>query len=91
MTSKQEIKDLFTAELLNTAEYQIVLQIKQFIKDEIIIPNIQKNIKFNFQSPLTIEQMNNIQLCFYIEFGFNLNDGDITGDYCMIDMKYFLV
>ncbi len=90
MTSKQEIKDLFIAELLNTAEYQIVLQIKQFIKDEIIIPNIQKNIRFNFQVPLTKEQIENIQLCFYIEFGFNLNDGDINGDYCMIDMRNFL-
>ena len=35
MTSKQEIKDLFVAELKNTPQYQIILDIKQLILNEI--------------------------------------------------------
>ena len=48
MSSKQEIKDLFIAEIKNTSEYQIVLKLKQFILDEIAAPNIHEI--FNYYS-----------------------------------------
>jgi hypothetical protein len=88
MSSKQEIKDLFVAELKNIPEYQIVLRIKQFIIDEINTPNIQETVIFNFDTPLTKEQQNNLSLCGVVEFGFKL---DNMSDFCVaIDMKKFL-
>ena len=57
MSSKQEIKDLFINEIKNTIEYQIVLQIKAFILNEIATPNIQDEIIYNFETPLNKEQI----------------------------------
>ena len=88
MTSKQVIKDAFTAELLNTPEYQIILNIKQAILHEISTPNIQETVVFDFETPLTTEQQNNIKLCMIIEFGFFTNSIDSYRVY--IDMKKFL-
>ena len=86
--SKQEIKDLFINELLNTPEYQIVLKLKQYILDEIATPNIQQTFAYNFETPLSQEQQNNMKLCMIIEFGFstdNMNENCVV-----IDMKKFL-
>ena len=88
MSSKQEIKTLFTTELINTPEYQIILSIKQFILNEIATPNIQEIIVYNFEAPLTNEQQSNLKLCGIIEFGFKL---DTMNENCVvIDMKKFL-
>jgi len=89
MSSKQEIKDLFILELKNTPEYQIVLKIKEFILNEIATPNIQKEVVYNFETPQTEEQLNNITLCMIIEFGFSTNN--ISSNCVFIDMVKFLI
>ncbi len=88
MSSKEEIKNLFIAEIKNTPEYQIVLQIKAFILNEIAAPNIQEEVLYNFETPLNKEQINNIKLCMLIEFGFSTNNMSSTAIF--IDMKKFL-
>ncbi len=88
MTSKQEIKDLFVAELKNTPQYQIILDIKQLILNEIATPNIQSQIIYNFSSIQTKEEQNIIKLCSINEFGFELSN--INDNYVIIDMKQFL-
>ena len=47
MSSKQEIQNAFEAELKNTPQYQIVLNIKNLIMQEIATPNIQSSILYN--------------------------------------------
>jgi hypothetical protein len=88
MSSKQEIKDLFVAELLNTPEYQIILNIKQLILNEIATPNIQENVIYTFENLLTKDQQNILSLCSIVEFGFKI---DNMNEFCaVIDMKKFL-
>jgi len=88
MSSKQEIRNAFTAELMNTPEYQIILNIKQTILNEISAPHIEESVVYNFETPLTIEQMNNIKLCMILEFGFYTDN--ISSNCVFIDMKNFL-
>lgn len=88
MSSKEEIKDLFIAEIKNTPEYQIVLQMKAFILNEIATPNIQEEVIYYFESPLNKQQQKNIQLCMIIEFGFYTINMSSTAVF--IDMKKFL-
>jgi hypothetical protein len=88
MSSKQEIKDLFIAEIKNTPEYQIVLQIKAFILNEIATPNIQEEVIYFFETPLNKQQLKNIQLGMVVEFGFYTNN--MATDCIFIDMKKFL-
>ena len=88
MSSKNLIKDLFIAEIKNTPEYQIVLQIKQFILNEIATPNIQEIVVYNFETPLSKEQINNIKLCMIVEFGFSTENMSMYS--IIIDMKQFL-
>lgn len=88
MSSKNLIKDAFTAEIKNTPEYQIVLQIKALILEEIAAPHIQKEVVYNFDTPLSKDQQNNIKLCMIVEFGFFT---DNIGENCIIiDMAKFL-
>jgi len=88
MSSKQEIKDLFVAELINTPEYQIILNIKQLILNQIATPNIQEAVVYNFENPLTKDQQNILSLCSIVEFGFKI---DNMNEFCVvIDMKKFL-
>ena len=88
MSSKQEIKDLFIAEIKNTPEYQIVLQMKAFILNEIATPNIQEEVIYYFESPLNKQQLKNIQLGMIVEFGFSTNN--VASDCIFIDMRKFL-
>lgn len=88
MTSKSYIKDLFTNEILNSEEYQTVLKIKIAIINEIQSPSIVEQFVYNFETPQSETQRNNIKLAMIIEFGFftdNMNENTI-----MIDMKQFL-
>ena len=88
MTSKQEIKTAFTTELMNTPQYQIILNIKQLILDEIARPNIQRSVVYNFDSPQSQDDREIIKLCLMLEFGFsteNMNENLIV-----IDMIQFL-
>lgn len=88
MASKQEIKDLFTAELMNTPQYQIVLNIKQVILNEILTPNVQPQIIYNFEMVQTDEEVGIIKMCMIIEFGFDTVS--INNNTVIIDMKNFL-
>ena len=88
MSSKQEIKDAFTVELKNTPEYQIVLNIKQIIMAEILAPNVQSQVIYNFSPSQTDEQINVIKMCMIIEFGFTTNN--ISNNAVIIDMINFL-
>ncbi len=89
MSSKQEIKTAFTNELLNTPQYQIILNIKQIILNQISIPNIQRSVIYNFETPQTHEDREIIKLCLLIEFGFTTEN--MNENYIIIDMNYFLV
>jgi len=89
MSSKQEIKDAFTLELKNTPEYQIVLNIKQVIMSEILSPNVQSQVIYNFSSSQTDEQVNVIKMCMIIEFGFTTIN--ISNNSVIIDMINFLL
>ena len=88
MSSKKEIKDLFTAELLNTNQYQIILAIKQLILTDISIPNIQAQVLYNFETPQTDYDIEVIKMCMIIEFGFSTNN--ISSNCIIINMADFL-
>jgi hypothetical protein len=89
MTSKQEIKDLFVAELKNTPQYQIVLTIKQIILNEIATPNIQAKVIYNFEIPQSDYDIEVIKMCMTVEFGFTTNN--ISSNSVIIDMSNFLI
>jgi hypothetical protein len=88
MSSKQQIKDAFTLELKNTPEYQIVLDMKSVIMAEILVPNVQSQVIYNFSSSQTDEQVNVIKMCMIIEFGFTTNN--ISNNAVIIDIINFL-
>lgn len=88
MSSKQQIKDAFTLELKNTPEYQIVLDMKSVIMAEILAPNVQSQVIYNFSSSQTDEQVNLIKMCMIIEFGFTTNN--ISNNAVIIDIINFL-
>ena len=88
MSSKNEIKNAFEAELKNTPQYQIVLNIKNLIMQEIATPNIQSTVIYNFEIPQNEEERNIIKMCMLIEFGFptdNMNENCV-----IIEMIKFL-
>jgi hypothetical protein len=88
MTSKQEIKNLFTAELLNTPQYQLVLKVKQLILDQIATPNVQRQVIYNYDEPITKEEVEIVKMCFLIEFGYLIaNIGEMG---LVVDMVKFL-
>ena len=89
MSSKQEIKDAFSNELMNTPQYQIVLDIKKKILDEIAAPNILSYVNYEFITEQTDKEIQIIKLCFIIEFG--NNPIVITNKNVGIDMSYFLL
>ncbi len=88
MSSKQEIKDLFVAELKNTPQYQIVLTIKQIILNEIATPHILSQVIYNFETPQTDYDIEVIKMCLTVEFGFTTCN--ISSNSVIIDMKDFL-
>jgi hypothetical protein len=88
MTSKQEIKALFIAELINTPEYIDVLNVKTLIISEIATPNIQQSVKYTFASPKNEEQLIVFNMCMLYEFGFASQS--ITSNYVVVDMSQFL-
>jgi hypothetical protein len=88
MTSKQEIKDLFVAELKNTPQYQIVLTLKQIILNEIMTPSIQSQVIYNFETQQTDFEVEVIKMCLTVEFGFTTSN--ISTQCVIIDMANFL-
>jgi hypothetical protein len=89
MSSKQEIMDLFVAELKNTTQYQIVLTLKQIILNEIATPNIQAQVVYNFEIPQSKYDIEVIKMCMTIEFGFTTDN--INENWVVIDMGKFLI
>ena len=88
MSSKQEIRDLFTAELLLTPEYQIALKVKQAILDEIATPKIQGNVVYSYEAPIDRQSVAVLKMCLLMIFGFNINN--ISENSVVIDMIKFL-
>jgi len=86
--SKNLIKDLFTAELKNTPQYQLVLNVKQLILNEIATPNIQRQVVYNYEQPITREEVEIVKMCFLIEFGYLINN--ISEYSLVVDMAKFL-
>lgn len=86
--NKFEIQNAFTAELMNTQEYQTVLKIKDYIMTSISTPLIQETLKYEFEEQQNYLQLENIRLCQIILFGFS--SSEMTCDYCIIDMTKFL-
>jgi hypothetical protein len=74
MSSKQEIRDLFTAELLLTPEYQIALKVKQAILYEIATPNIQGVVVYTYEQPIERQSVEVLKMCLLLLFGFKVND-----------------
>ena len=89
MASKQEIKTAFTAELLATPQYQIVLKIKQLILDEIARPNINQFVVYNYETPQNKLEQQNIKMCMILEFGFSTEN--ISESCVVINMMDFLL
>ena len=83
MTSKEEIKTAFTAELKNTPEYQIILNIKQRILNDIATPNVQRTVHYDFDRFVAQEEQANIRLCSIIEFGFEIYVNDYFAEIYM--------
>jgi hypothetical protein len=88
MASKQEIKDLFVAELKNTPQYQIVLTLKQIILNEIMTPSIQSQVIYNFETQQTDFEVEVIKMCLTVEFGFTTFN--INTQCVIFDMSNFL-
>lgn len=72
MTSKQEIKTAFITEIQNIPEYQIILNIKQNLLNQIAEPKIQRTVHYNFDRYISSEEQINIKLCSVVEFGFEI-------------------
>lgn len=88
MASRDEIKNLFVAELKNTPQYQIVLAIKQIILNEIATPSIQSQVIYNFEYAQSDYDIEVIKMCMTVEFGFSTNN--ISYNSVIIEMKDFL-
>jgi hypothetical protein len=88
MSSKEEIKTAFMAELMTTPQYQIVLKIKQLILDEIARPNINQYVVYNYETPQNREEQQNIKMCMILEFGFSTEN--ISENSVVINMMDFL-
>jgi hypothetical protein len=87
MSSKDEIKTAFTTELKTTPEYQIVLNIKQRILNDIATPNIQRTVHYDFDRYVGQEEQANIKMCSIIEFGFEIY---VTDFFAEVYMDKFL-
>jgi hypothetical protein len=72
MASKEEVKNAFTAELKTTPEYQIIINIKQRILNDIATPNIQRTVHYDFDKYMGQDEQANIKMCGIIEFGFEI-------------------
>jgi hypothetical protein len=72
MASKEEVKIAFVAELQNTPEYQLILNIKQLILEKIATPNIQRTVHYDFDGVKNQEEQSNIKMCSIVEFGFEI-------------------
>ena len=88
MTSKEQIRQLLSAELLNCSMYQIVSDVKQIILDEIARPNVTRTVVYTYTTPISHEDVQILKMCFLTEFGFLVSN--ISESCVVIDMAAFL-
>lgn len=97
MTSFEEIKGLFTNELINSPQYLVATKIKNLIIADIIAPSINYSFSYQFQNSDYIDVNNKdyedniIWLCLKVILGFEcelINNGIYRG--VNIIMKNFL-
>lgn len=87
MTSKQEIKDLLVIELNNSAEKAIFNTMKTYVINTIVEPTIKLQLIYNFETPLTKDNIEVLKLICMNEWGF---EPLILTDYSIIDMEKFI-
>ena len=87
MASKSEVKDLLIIELNNSPEKVIFNSMKNYVINIIIEPNIKLKIIYNFETPLTEDNIEVLKLICVNEWGF---EPYIISDYSIIDMKKFI-
>jgi len=85
--SKQEIKDLLIVELNNSSEKQIFNNMKNYIINTIVEPNIKLQVIYNFENELTEDNINILKLICMNEWGFQPY---ITTLYAIINMSSFI-
>ncbi len=73
MTSKQEIKDLLVIELTNSAEKTIFNAMKNYVINTIVEPTIKLQLFYNFETPLTEDNIEVLKLICMNEWGLNLS------------------
>ena len=97
MSSFEEIKSIFVAEILNTPQYQVALKIKDLLIEDILAPHLNLTFTYVFQdadySTSNKDYEENIivnSLKLILGFDVDLwNDGNNRG--VLIVMKNFLV
>jgi hypothetical protein len=88
MSSKQEIKDLLVTELNNSAEKSIFNTMKAYVINTIVEPTIKLNLIYNFEAPLTDDNIQVLKLICVNEWGF---EPYIISDYSIINMEKFIM
>lgn len=88
MSYYDEIKQLFSNEIISCPQYNICLNIKDKIIEQINTPQVSEFVYYNLD-PLTITDadINNLKLCSILMFGFEF---EINNNLVIIDMKKFL-
>ncbi len=97
MSSFEEIKSIFVAEILNTPQYQVALKIKDLLVQDILAPHLNLTFTYVFQaedySTSNKDYDENIIVnSLKLIFGFDVdlfNDGINRG--ILVVMKNFLV
>ncbi len=87
MASKTEIKDLLVIELNNSTEKVIFNTMKNYVINTIVEPTIKLQVIYNFENPLTEDNIEVLKLICINEWGF---EPYIISDYSIIDMKKFI-
>jgi hypothetical protein len=87
MGSKQEIKDLLVIELNNSVEKAIFNTMKNYIINTIVEPTIKLQLIYNFENPLTEDNIQVLKLICMNEWGF---EPYIISDYSIINMEKFI-
>ena len=85
--SKQEIKDLLIIELNNSSEKVIFNAMKNYVINTIVEPTIKLKIIYNFETPLTEDNIEVLKLICLNEWGF---EPSILSEYSIIDMEKFI-
>jgi hypothetical protein len=88
MTSKAEIKDLLVIELNNSPEKAIFTAMKNYIINTIVEPSIKLQVIYNFETPLTEDNIQVLKLICVNEWGF---EPYIISDYSIINMEKFII